>query len=276
MEYNLIGVNKGIFNYNPIVINNTTKALSTMRPELIKFTEKQLDYLNNAIKNREFYPVNFSDGSRVEIYGNDNLSLLELNIILNFGKENEDNIILDTDTSKKFLGLIKSDFSIDDVKTRIDLSKVKYTFKLDKINTYITDFANGIVHFIVEFEDKTISEGELSLTPVEREELITNVYLNDEMFALEGADMTSTTLNVDTIVAKNLTNSGFVVETREEKVYMMLFTDLYDLFEIGVTKELSKDDIFKWAYGDDGVFDSDGHIIFRQFIKDREKENGTK
>ena len=40
MEYNMIGVNKGIFNYNPIVINNTTKALSTMRPELIKFTEK--------------------------------------------------------------------------------------------------------------------------------------------------------------------------------------------------------------------------------------------
>ena len=274
MEYNLIGVNKGLFNYNPIVINNTTKALSTMKPELIKFTDKQLDYLNNAIKNREFYPVNFSDGNRVEIYGNDNLSILELNIILNFGKENEDNIILDTETSKKFLGLIKSDFSIDDVKTRIDLSKVKYTFKLDKINTYITDFANGIVHFIVEFEDKTISEGELSLTPVEREELITNVYLNDEMFALEGADMTSTTLNVDTIVAKNLTNSGFVVETRKEKVYMMLFTDLYDLFEIGVTKELSKDDIFKWAYGDDCVFDDNEHSIFRQLI--REKENGTK
>lgn len=274
MEYNLIGVNKGLFNYNPIVINNTTKALSTMKPELIKFTDKQLDYLNNTIKNREFYPVNFSDGNRVEIYGNDNLSILELNIILNFGKENEDNIILDTETSKKFLGLIKSDFSIDDVKTRIDLSKVKYAFKLDKINTYITDFANGIVHFIVEFEDKTISEGELSLTPVEREELITNVYLNDEMFALEGADMTSTTLNVDTTVAKNLTNSGFVVETREEKVYMMLFTDLYDLFEIGVTKELSKDDIFKWAYGDDGVFDDKEHSIFRQII--REKENGTK
>lgn len=274
MEYNLIGVNKGIFNYNPIVINNTTKALSTMRPELIKFTDKQLDYLNNAIKNREFYPVNFSDGSRVEIYSNDNLSILELNIILNFGKENEDNIILDTETSKKFLGLIKSDFSIDDVKTRIDLSKVKYTFKLDKINTYITDFANGIIHFIAEFEDKTISEGELSLTPVEREELITNVYLNDEMFALEGADITSTTLNVDTTVAKNLTNSGFVVETREEKIYMMLFTDLYDLFEIGVTKELSKDDIFKWAYGDDGVFDDNEHSIFRQLI--REKENGTK
>ena len=274
MEYNLIGVNKGLFNYNPIVINNTTKALSTMKPELIKFTDKQLDYLNNAIKNREFYPVNFSDGNRVEIYGNDNLSILELNIILNFCKENEDNIILDTETSKKFLGLIKSDFSIDDVKTRIDLSKVKYTFKLDKINTYITDFANGIVHFIVEFEDKTISEGELSLTPVEREELITNVYLNDEMFALEGADMTSTTLNVDTIVAKNLTNSGFVVETRKEKVYMMLFTDLYDLFEIGVTKELSKDDIFKWAYGDDCVFDDNEHSIFRQLI--REKENGTK
>lgn len=274
MEYNLIGVNKGLFNYNPIVINNTTKALSTMKPELIKFTDKQLDYLNNAIKNREFYPVNFSDGNRVEIYGNDNLSILELNIILNFGKENEDNIILDTETSKKFLGLIKSDFSIDDVKTRIDLSKVKYAFKLDKINTYITDFANGIVHFIVEFEDKTISEGELSLTPVEREELITNVYLNDEMFALEGADITSTTLNVDTTVAKNLTNSGFVVETRKEKVYMMLFTDLYDLFEIGVTKELSKDDIFKWAYGDDGVFDDKEHSIFRQII--REKENGTK
>lgn len=274
MEYNLIGVNKGLFNYNPIVINNTTKALSTMKPELIKFTDKQLDYLNNAIKNREFYPVNFSDGNRVEIYGNDNLSILELNIILNFGKENEDNIILDTETSKKFLGLIKSDFSIDDVKTRIDLSKVKYTFKLDKINTYITDFANGIVHFIVEFEDKTISEGELSLTPVEREELITNVYLNDEMFALEGADMTSTTLNVDTTVAKNLTNSGFVVETRKEKVYMMLFTDLYDLFEIGVTKEISKDDIFKWAYGDDSVFDDKEHSIFRQII--REKENGTK
>ena len=274
MEYNMIGVNKGIFNYNPIVINNTTKALSTMRPELIKFTEKQLDYLNNAIQNREFYPVNFSDGSRVEIYGNDNLSLLELNIILNFGKENEDNIILDTDTSKKFLGLIKSDFNIDDIKTRLDLTKVKYTFKLDKINTYITDFANGIIHFIVEFEDKTISEGELSLTPVEREELITNIYLNDEMFALEGVDMTSTTLNVDTVVAKNLTNSGFVVETREEKVYMMLFTDLYDLFEIGVTKELSKDDIFKWAYGDDGVFDDNEHSIFRQLI--REKENGTK
>lgn len=274
MEYNLIGVNKGLFNYNPIVINNTTKALSTMRPELIKFTEKQLDYLNNAIKNKEFYPVNFSDGSRVEIYSNDNLSILELNIILNFGKENEDNIILDTDTSKKFLGLIKSDFSIDDVKTRIDLSKVKYTFKLDKINTYITDFANGIVHFIVEFEDKTISEGELSLTPVEREELITNAYLNDEMFVLEGADITSTTLNVDTTVSKNLTNSGFVVETRDGKVYMMLFTDLYDLFEIGVTKELSKDDIFKWAYGDDGVFDDNEHSIFRQLI--REKENGTK
>lgn len=274
MEYNLIGVNKGLFNYNPIVINNTTKALSTMKPELIKFTDKQLDYLNNAIKNREFYPVNFSDGNRVEIYGNDNLSILELNIILNFGKENEDNIILDTETSKKFLGLIKSDFSIDDVKTRIDLSKVKYAFKLDKINTYITDFANGIVHFIVEFEDKTISEGELSLTPVEREELITNVYLNDEMFALEGADITSTTLNVDTTVAKNLTNSGFVVETRKEKVYMMLFTDLYDLFEIGVTKEISKDDIFKWAYGDDGVFDDKEHSIFRQII--REKENGTK
>ena len=274
MEYNMIGVNKGIFNYNPIVINNTTKALSTMRPELIKFTEKQLDYLNNAIQNKEFYPVNFSDGSRVEIYCNDNLSILELNIILNFGKENEDNIILDTDTSKKFLGLIKSDFNIDDIKTRLDLSKVKYSFKLDKINTYITDFANGVIHFIVEFEDKTISEGELSLTPVEREELITNIYLNDEMFALEGADMTSTTLNVDTTVSKNLTNSGFVVETREEKVYMMLFTDLYDLFEIGVTKELSKDDIFKWAYGDDGVFDDNEHSIFRQLI--REKENGIK
>ena len=272
MEYNMIGVNKGIFNYNPIVINNTTKALSTMRPELIKFTEKQLDYLNNAIQNREFYPVNFSDGNRVEIYGNDNLSILELNIILNFGKENEDNIILDTDTSKKFLGLIKSDFNIDDIKTRLDLTKVKYTFKLDKINTYITDFANGIVHFIVEFEDKTISEGELSLTPVEREELITNIYLNDEMFALEGADMTSTTLNVDTTVSKNLTNSGFVVETRDGKVYMMLFTDLYDLFEIGTTKEISKDEIFKWAYGDDGVFSDDS--IFRQLI--REKENGTK
>ena len=27
MEYNLIGVNKGIFNYNPIVINNTTKSI---------------------------------------------------------------------------------------------------------------------------------------------------------------------------------------------------------------------------------------------------------
>ena len=65
MEYNLIGVNKGIFNYNPIVINNTTKALSTMRPELIKFTDKQLDYLNNAIKNKEFYPVNFSDGNKL-------------------------------------------------------------------------------------------------------------------------------------------------------------------------------------------------------------------
>ena len=84
--------------------------------------------------------------------------------------------------------------------------------------------------------------------------------------------MTSTTLNVDTTVSKNLTNSGFVVETRDGKVYMMLFTDLYDLFEISVTKEISKDEIFKWAYGDDGVFSDDS--IFRQLI--REKENGTK